>query len=179
MKNNTKNDKFFIYKYEGEIRDLLLKYKFNDKAYLSNFFAQKISKNEDAIKFIKKYDVIIPVPLHKKRFEERGYNQSELIIKKVIINKKIVDNVENNALKKIKNLKPQSKNGLNDRMNEIKGAYFVENNERIKNKKILLFDDIYTTGSTAKECKKILINSGVKEVGIMTIARDFLTKEVS
>ena len=72
MKNNTKNDKFFMYKYEGEIRSLLLKYKFNDKAYLSDFFAQMILKNQRAISFIKKYEIIIPVPLHRKRLLERN-----------------------------------------------------------------------------------------------------------
>lgn len=162
-----------MYKYEGEIRSLLLKYKFNDKAYLSDFFAQMILKNQKAISFIKKYEIIIPVPLHRKRLLERGYNQTELIVKKVSINNSIVDCVENDVLKKAKNTKPQSKNNLYERISNIKGVYFVENAEKIKNKNILLFDDVYTTGSTANECRKVLINAGARQVGVMTIARDF------
>lgn len=162
-----------MYKYEGEIRSLLLKYKFNDKAYLSDFFAQMILKNQMAISFIKKYEIIIPVPLHRKRLLERGYNQTELIVKKVSINNSIVDCVENDVLKKARNTKPQSKNNLYERIRNIKGVYFVENAEKIKNKNILLFDDVYTTGSTANECRKVLINAGARQVGVMTIARDF------
>ena len=81
--------------------------------------------------------------------------------------------MENNVLKKAVNTKPQSKKTLNERKNSIKGVYFVENADKVKNKRILLFDDIYTTGSTASECKKILLEAGAKEVGIMTVAKDF------
>lgn len=172
MNYNKENDKFFIYKYEGKIRDLILKYKFDDKAYLSEFFAECISNNYEAINFIKKYDIIIPVPLHRKRFRERGYNQTYLIIKKVIINNKPVDNVEKQVLKKSKNLKPQSLKGVNERINDIKGAYFVDNKEKILGKNVLLFDDIYTTGATANECKNVLLNAGASQVGILTLARD-------
>lgn len=161
-----------MYKYDGEIRELLLKYKFNDKSYLYQLFSQSISENKAAVNFIKKYDLIIPVPLHKKRKLERGYNQSELIIKKVIINNKPVDNVETDILKKRKNLKPQSSKKLEERINEINGAYFVKNMEKIENKKILLFDDIYTTGATTHECKKTLLEAGAKKVGIMAVAKD-------
>ena len=78
------------------------------------------------------------------------------------------------VLTKTKNTKPQSEKNLKERIQSIKGVYFVENPEKIKKKNVLVFDDIYTTGNTYKECKKVLISSGAKRVGIMTIARDFL-----
>ena len=95
-----------------------------------------------------------------------------MIIKKVIINNKPVDNVEKQVLKKSKNLKPQSLKGVNERINDIKGAYFVDNKEKILGKNVLLFDDIYTTGATANECKNVLLNAGASQVGILTLARD-------
>ena len=154
----NKDKKMFIYKYENELRKLLLDYKFNDKAYLYRMFANEIVKNEKICKFIKSYDIIIPVPVHWKRKLERGYNQTELIIKE-------------------KNIKPLSKMGAKDRKKNIKGVFSIKNNQRIFNKKVLLFDDIYTTGSTFKECEKILKEAGAKEVGMLSLARDTYTNK--
>ena len=231
LKKNEKNDKFFMYKYDGEIRELILKYKFRDKSYLCNFFAEKICECEEAVKFIKNYDVIVPVPLHKKRLLERGYNQTyevaKLIVKNLNYNNKKIDKSQyiaskklaqnennngaynnnqnmrdmyykdganrsicnntkpqqleenkikcvNNVLKKVKNIKPQSLQDKKNRENNVKNVFRVENAKIIMNKNVLIFDDIYTTGSTACECKKVLLKAGAKKCGIMTIARDFI-----
>lgn len=183
LKNNGKEE-FFLYKYEEQIRKMLIKYKFNGKGYLCNLFSTCILSNEEACKFISSYDIVIPVPLHRKRKNERGYNQSELVAKKVVneliksksINNNLQHNIElnTNSLKKIKNTKPQSTQKLKERINVVKGIYKVQNIEQIREKRILVFDDIYTTGSTYNECKKVLLEAGAKEVGIFTIARDFM-----
>ena len=81
--NLVQKDKFFIYKYQDIIRNLLLNYKFNDASYLANSFAYLIKNNKKIYSILKSYDIIIPVPLHKKRMNERGYNQTELIAKKL------------------------------------------------------------------------------------------------
>ena len=66
----------YIFKYEGIIRQRLLEYKFKEKAYLYKTFAETIIHDKDNIEYIKKYDILIPVPIHKKRKKDRGYNQS-------------------------------------------------------------------------------------------------------
>lgn len=143
-------------------------------------YAQCLIKNEKLCKFILSYDTIIPVPLHNKRKRVRGYNQAQLVVEEVInrLNKKYYVNpnivCENNVLIKTKNLQPQSKKKVDSRFNEIKDAFKVQNKEKIFNKKVLIFDDIYTTGSTANECKRVLANSGAKKVGILTIAKDYI-----
>ena len=58
------------------------------------------------------------------------------------------------------------------RKQNVKNAFLVKNEEKILNKKVLIFDDIFTTGSTAFECSKVLSKSGIKEIGILTIAKD-------
>ena len=68
-----------IFKYEGIIKEKLRQYKFKDQAYLCEFFAEIIYSNKKIMKYINNYDYIIPVPLHKYRSRERGYNQSFLI----------------------------------------------------------------------------------------------------
>ena len=109
--------------------------------------------------------------MHKKKKNQRGYNQSELIAKETA---KKVENIEyrNDILIKIRNTAKQSSLNKEQRKENLKNAYVVNNNEYILNKNILIFDDIYTTGSTANECAKTLIEAGAKDVGILTIARD-------
>ena len=60
------------------------------------------------------------------------------------------------------------------KMSDVKNVFYVKNADKIKNKNVLIFDDIYTTGATASECKKVLMEAGAKKCGIMTIARDFM-----
>lgn len=163
--NLVQKDKFFIYKYQDIIRNLLLNYKFNDASYLANSFAYLIKNNKKIYSILKNYDIIIPVPLHKKRMNERGYNQTELIAKKLGIP------VETNCLIKAKNIKPQSTKTAKERQIDIKNVFAIQNVEKIKNKKLLLLDDIYTTGSTANECIKTL-SKATNKISFLAIARD-------
>lgn len=170
---NQHKDLFFIYKYEGIIRNSLINYKFNNKPYLYRFFSESLTKNKKVCQFLNCYDIIIPVPLHKKRYNERGYNQSEVIAKELSKNNKKVKFYNNILIKKV-NTKPQSTKGIKERIEDIKDIYEVKNETIIKEKRILIFDDIYTTGSTTNECKKVLLNAGAKNVGIMAIAKDYI-----
>ena len=170
-RNRAFNKHAYIFKYNEKIRDEIIQYKFDGKLYLYKTFTTIILKNEKICEFIKEYDLIIPVPLHKKRLKERGYNQSELIIKEV--SKHITNlKVENKILIKTKNNKPQSTLNKKDRVNNIRNAYIVKKKQVVINKKVLLFDDIFTTGNTVNECAKVLKENGVKEVGVFTIAKD-------
>lgn len=169
--NKSFDEHIYLFKYEGKIRKLIIDYKFNDKAYLSNFFAKIIIKNEKICRKIKSYDIIIPVPIHKKRKNERGYNQSELIAKKIVKNINELELVTDSLIKE-KNTAAQSTLTKQQRKQNVKQVYKLENKEKIQNKKIILIDDIYTTGSTAEECSKILKQNGAKEILILTIAKD-------
>lgn len=161
----------YLFKYEGIIRNKIISYKFNDKPYLYKTFCEIFVKNKKVCEFLKKYDIIISVPMYKKKKNQRGYNQSELIAKETA---KKVENIEyrNDILIKIRNTAKQSSLNKEQRKENLKNAYVVNNNEYILNKNILIFDDIYTTGSTANECAKMLKEAGAKDVGILTIARD-------
>ena len=158
-----------IFKYEGLIK--VRQYKFGNQAYLCEFFAEIIYSNKKVMKYINKYDYIIPIPLHKYRNRERGYNQSFLILKALAKkNKNII--IKNNILQKQRNIKPQSSLNKLERKNNIKNAYTITNKLEIKNRKILLFDDVFTTGSTTNECSRVLKENGAKKIGVLTIAKD-------
>lgn len=171
--DNTKyfSKHLYLFKYDDEIRKKILDYKFNDKAYLYKTFSEIIIKNEKICGFLKKYDIIIPVPIHKKRMKVRGYNQSELIVKE-IAKKTDYIKLENNVLLKTKNNKQQSTLNKLERNENAKNAYIIKNADKVKNKNILLFDDIFTTGNTVNECSKLLKLSDAKNVGIITLAKD-------
>lgn len=169
--NKSFSKHIYLFKYEGKIRKLIIDYKFNDKAYLSNFFAKIIIKNEKICRKIKSYDIIIPVPIHKKRKNERGYNQSERIAKKIAKNINELELVTDCLIKQ-KNTVAQSTLTKQQRKQNVKQVYKIGNKEKIQNKKIILLDDIYTTGATAEECSKILKQNGAKEILVLTIAKD-------
>lgn len=161
----------YLFKYKNEIRNLILDYKFRDKSYLYELFAKIITKNEKICGILEKYDIIIPVPIHKKRKKQRGYNQSELIARQ--ISKNIANlQLENKAFIKIKNNKPQSTLSKKQRKQNVKNVYKLENKGKIENKNIVLFDDIYTTGNTANEIAKILKQNGANKILVLTIAKD-------
>ena len=162
--------KLHVFKYEELIRKLIIQYKFDDKSYLYKTFCKFIVKNEKVFDFIKSYDIIVPVPIHKKRMRERGYNQSELIARKLAktANMKCFTDV----LVKIKNNKPQSTLSGKERKENAKNVYKLVKKEKITNKKVLVFDDIYTTGATVKSCVQELKKAETKQIGILTLARD-------
>jgi len=81
--NKYFDEHLYVFKYEGIIREKIIQYKFYEKSYMYKTFAIIILKNEKKYGFLENYDIIIPVPIHKKRKNERGYNQSCLIAKEL------------------------------------------------------------------------------------------------
>ena len=168
----------YIFKYEGQIRELILDYKFNEKSYMYKTFVNFLLKNKKIFENIKKYDKIIPVPISKKRYKERGYNQSLLIAKEISMqisyetNNNIKLELVNNCLIKTKNIIEQSKLNKEDRQHNIQGVYTLKNGSILTNKSILLIDDIYTTGSTVNECSRVLQQAKPNKIGVLVLAKD-------
>ncbi len=167
------DEHMYIFKYYGKIRNAILDYKFSEKTYIYQTFINFLKNNEKMCVQIKKYDIIMSVPISKKRKIQRGYNQSSIIAKKIakFLN---ITYYENILVKKIDN-KPQSTlNGI-DRKENVKGVYDINKRQfktNIKDKRILLVDDIFTTGSTVNECSKILRQADANKIGVFTIAKD-------
>ncbi len=164
------NEIMYIFKYEGQIRKLIIDYKFNEKSYIYLTFINFLLKNKKIFENIKNYDTIIPVPISKKRLKTRGYNQSLLLAAEIAEQTNL--ELVNNCLIKTKNIIEQSKLNKEDRRKNIQGVYELKNKKIIEDKKILLIDDIYTTGSTVNECSKILRQGKPNKIGIFVLARD-------
>lgn len=112
---------------------------------------------------------LIPVPLEKSKLRWRGFNQAEEIGKE--LSKFLKIPLVNNVLVKIKETLPQVELSDEVRKENVKGAFLVKKKELIQNKKILLVDDVYTTGSTMEECAKVLKEAGAKEIIGIVVAQ--------
>lgn len=164
------DEHIYIFKYEGIVREEIIKYKFQEKSYNYKMFSKIILDDKELCEILRKYEMIISVPVSRKRKKERGYNQTELIAKE--ISKTLNIKYAKGILYKIKDTVAQSKLNKEQREENAKGVYEIKNQNKINNKKILLIDDIYTTGSTVSECSKTLKQAKPYKIGIFTIAKD-------
>jgi ComF family protein len=157
----------FIYfsEYEYVLKNKILEYKFNDKKYLKDFFAQELAKCLQNVQA----DYIIGVPISKKRLKERGYNQTNLIAKE--LSKILGIEYISEMLVKIKDTERQSELSKSERKINVKNSFRVTDIYNIEGKKILLIDDIFTTGATVNECSKTLKKAGAKQVIIATVLK--------
>ena len=160
----------YIFVYQGMIRKMMINYKFHDKSYLYRTIIHFLLRNEKFFQTFQSYDTIIAVPISKKRKKQRGYNQSELIAQAIA--KKASIEYNNQCLMKTKNIIEQSKLNKEERQKNIQGVYQLQKGERLTNKRILLVDDIYTTGSTVNECSRILKLAQPTKIDVLTIAKD-------
>src|SRR3989344_5750337 len=108
--------------------------------------------------------LLIPIPLSSQRYRERGFNQAELICKELIeLDKNVNFKLESGILIKPKDTEHQARiENRSERLKNIIGSFAVKNGEQIKNKNIILIDDITTTGATLAEAKKVLKQAGAK-----------------
>ncbi len=157
--------------YSGVLKKSLHDFKYRNKQSFAEPLSRLIALEATKYKKILTADTIIAVPMHSSKLKKRGYNQSELLsecISKLLnipFNKKI--------LIKIKNTDDMVNLRKNERLNNLEGAFSVKNQKLILDKKIVLVDDIFTTGSTVSSCSETLLNAGAKEVLVLVIASSF------
>ena len=114
------------------------------------------------------FDGIVPVPLHPKRLKKRGYNQSTCFARG--LSEALEIPVIEDTLMRIKSTTSQTKKNKLERWFNVKDVFVVKYPERIKHKRILLVDDVLTTGSTLEACLDVLNQHQCKELSIATIA---------
>ena len=159
---------FSVAIYEGIWKELihLFKYGKNDclDKFLAEFLVELIRKNPS----FKKPDLIIPVPLYWQDKWRRGYNQTYLLAYQV--SKMTSIPILANTLVKHKKIPSQTALSGKERLKNVKGAFRVNNFKILGDKKVLLIDDVFTTGSTVNECAKVLKEGKVKKVDVITLA---------
>lgn len=160
-----------LYAYETPAKELLRDLKFHQKTWILKAFDEAFENF--SLSFNGKLDYIVPVPLHRAKLMTREFNQSLLIAK--ILGKKLNVPVFQ-GLQKPYATPLQSSLTKNERKTNLRGAFKASGGERLKNKTVLLVDDIFTTGATAEEAARTLKKAGAKRVELFTIARTELTQ---
>ena len=155
-----------VFVYEGEIKHLIAGLKYNNKPYLSRTLSQFLAQKYRDLKW--QADLIIPVPLSEARKKWRGYNQAQLLAEGVSDILGIPVNTE--TLVKIKDTETQASLGLTERRNNLLSCFKVLDKYAVRGKKILLIDDVMTTGSTASACTHELKRAHAGRVMVLTIA---------
>jgi ComF family protein len=126
---------------------------------------------------MKVFSVIMPVPLHRKRLRERGFNQAVILARKIA--KRFALPLDFLTLRRELFTAPQVGLGREERSINVRGAFAVRKPERTAGKRVLLVDDVYTTGSTLVECTRTLLDAGADSVAILTLARAFRDHDLS
>lgn len=155
-------------KYNGIIKYSIIKYKFFNKAHHFNTYAAFLENRLRNLPGIRETDMIISVPIHRKRMKIRGYNQSYLISRELSKKMKIPERSE--LLVRIKHADNQSHIAGNMRFSNIRGVFKVTDPDAVKGKRILLIDDVLTTGSTVNECARVLKEAGAEHVIAAAVA---------
>lgn len=155
-----------VLKYTDGVRRAMVNFKFNEKTCYRHTFAYCMSLRKTELPY---YDFLIAVPISKERRRQRGYNQSELIAEDFA--RLTGTELKKDILFKIKHNLQQSKLPPRERLRNVQGVYRIYDDFKVDKKSILLIDDIFTTGSTANECAKVLKQAGAKRVHVLAACR--------
>jgi len=160
--------------YEGVLRNLLTNLKYNKKTKIVGFLAEEAAKGlcrQFCIPPISEYDIVLPVPLHMKKLQERGFNQSELLA--IDISKILRKPVACDVVYRVKETLPQNKLKIEERFSNLDNAFEIneKNISKISNKNVIIIDDILTTGATVESMAKLLKKFGALNIFVITISK--------
>ena len=157
------------YLYEGGFMKGIHHFKYGGKTHMAGSLGPLLASF--AKRWLKKKDdcLMMPVPLHPKRLRERGFNQSLLLARHVA--GELCTELDFLTLRRVKNTKPQTSLHRDERRKNVSRAFEVMERDVVKGRRIILVDDVATTGSTLNECARVLKRSGSGEVLCLVLAR--------
>ena len=157
---------FAVFEY-GDIKKSLYRFKYSGRAEYAAFYAYAADRFIGRELRALGLDAVIPIPIHRARMTKRGYNQAYELAKE--LSERIGVPVRDDIISRRINTVPLKKLSEEERKNNLKNAFIIASND-VKLKKILLVDDIYTTGSTIDAVSRLLKSAGVREVYFLTVA---------
>lgn len=158
---------YYHFKKDGVLQKMIHDLKYNNNREIGSWLGQQIGVG--LASWLEEFDMIIPVPIHKRRRVIRGYNQAEVIAQG--LSKETSKPVETNAIKKKIHNDSQTNKSKLERLKNVSGVFEVQNSELIEGMNILLLDDIITTGSTILSCiSEIYEKSRPRKVSVLIVA---------
>ena len=162
-----------VTKYRDGSRELLYKLKFDNNLNVVPALKKildDVSNREEVLNFLRGINFAVIVPLHDERLNERGFNQTEIIFEDFFAKNNLP---VKNILKRIRSTPKLYKFGKADREKILQGVFEAVDHVDLSGKKILIVDDIFTTGTTCKECAKVLKSLGADKIFVLAFAADF------
>ena len=154
---------------EHPLRQAVQKFKYGRKVSLGKALGRLMARGCGEFLSDCAADVIIPVPLHPRRLRWRGFNQALLLGRQLSRAYRIP--ADPFTLRRIKETPPQTQLNEEERRRNVRGAFALAPDRSVEGKKVLLVDDVYTSGATVNECSRTLWRAGAEEVCVVTLAR--------
>lgn len=160
---------FGMWVYTKKMEHSISAFKYKNKKEYGEFYVSELVKHYERQIQRMEVAVIVPIPVHPKKRRSRGYNQAELLAKG--LGEQLGIPVESNLLLRTKNTLPQKTLNDRERFQNLSDAFQINEALQMKyqGKRILLLDDIYTTGSTIEVCTNVLLRAGVQKVFFVSV----------
>lgn len=158
----------FIFEKEKALQHIIHALKYKENFRLGIFLGKKAAESAKNKISEWKADLIVPVPIHRLKKAERGFNQSFYISKGMSAVLQVP--VSKNFVKRKRFTETQTAFSLHERKENVKDAFTVKNKKAVSGKKIILVDDVITTGATISECAKVLTDNGAEKVFAFSVA---------
>lgn len=156
--------------YEGTLRECIHLLKYRKKTYLAQPLGELLTELIRNDGDLRKTNLLVPVPPDKRRYREREFNQAHLLAE-VVSSCFGIPISSPITLRRTRTTLPQAQLNRQQREKNVRGLFRVARAKGCRGKTILIIDDVFTTGSTANECAKVLSQAGAREVNVLTVAR--------
>lgn len=155
--------------YEGSLLTAIHLFKYRGKTGIGEALGRMLADYSGTLWNVGAFTLVVPVPLHRRRLRSRGFNQAGILAREVAA--RFALPLDLMTLRRVVPTTPQVNLGREARLANVRGAFAVGRPERVAGQRILLVDDVYTTGGTLAECAETLLRAGADAVALLTLAR--------
>jgi len=153
------------------LKTVLQQYKYNRNVWLAAPLGALLLERTPLA--VDRYDIVLPVPLHVQRLRWRGFNQAQLLARPLA--DAVGVPLDPYALERVRPTRPQVELDEKERRQNVAGAFRVVQPQAVAGRRVLLVDDVYTTGATVDECSRVLLRAGARSVDVLALARAVLS----
>jgi competence protein ComFC len=155
---------------EGVVRECIHRFKYNREMYFGHHLAQWLVEGaRQRVDDWSLIDLIVPVPLYPRKQREREFNQAEYLAE--VVGRAMNKPVAASGIRRVKDTGTQTRLGAHERAENLRDAFAPRHSGVVEGKKVLLVDDVFTTGATLNGCAKVLRRAGAAEVWVLVLAR--------
>lgn len=159
--------------YSSLVKQVIHRFKYNRNEWFEPFLSELLIEAATPELKFEPVDLIVPIPLHARKRRHRGFNQAERLAARLSAAIGVPWNAR--LVERVRDTDSQANLDRDDRIANVKGAFAYVGAEKLKRQRVLLIDDVMTTGLTASSCAKELLKNGAGEVRVWTVARGGLT----